>query len=152
MAGQTHSGPDSTGAHELRWGLVGAGAMAATMGADIAATPGNRVVACASRTARRSSAIAATFSARAEATLEALLAASDVDIVYIATPPATHVDLAVAALQAGKHVLLEKPFTTTAAEAVRVAETARAVGRFCMEAMWTRFVGGDRGGSLRQVW
>lgn len=125
---------------ELRWGLIGAGGMAAAMGADIAITPGNRVVACAARTTTRSAAIASTFAARLEPSIQSLLAADDVDVAYIATPPNTHVELALAALQAGKHVVVEKPFAVTRADAVRIAEAARTSGRFCMEAMWTRFL------------
>ncbi len=146
---------------DLRWGLIGAGAMAARMGADIATTSGNRIVACAARTTNRSTGIAATFAARVESSIESLLAAPDVDVVYIATPPASHADLAVAAMHAGKHVLIEKPFTVTAAEAQRVVDAAHETDRFCMEAMWTRFlpsvqaglrmVAGGELGELRQL-
>lgn len=133
-------GVQSKGGFELRWGLIGAGRMAAAMGADIAITPGNRVVACAARTTARSAAIASTFAARLEPSIQSLLGADDVDVAYIATPPNTHVELTLAALQAGKHVVVEKPFAVTGADAVRIAEAARASGRFCMEAMWTRFL------------
>ncbi len=124
----------------LRWGVVGAGAMAVRMGADIVITPGNRVVACAARTTTRSAAIASTFAARLEPTIDGLFSATDIDVVYIATPPASHAELAVAAMQAGKHVLIEKPFAVTESDARLIAEAARETGRFCMEAMWTRFL------------
>ena len=55
----------------------------------------------------------------------ALLAAPDIEAVYIATPPATHGALVEAALSAGKHVLCEKPWTLDAAEARSLAETVR---------------------------
>ena len=64
----------------------------------------------------------------------------DVDIVYIATPHPAHADNAILALEHGKHVLVEKPFTLTAAEAARVRDVARAKGLLAMEAMWTRYL------------
>lgn len=57
-----------------------------------------------------------------------VIADPDVDAVYIATPPATHADLTRAALRAGKHVLVEKPFTTSTREAASVVELAEAEG------------------------
>jgi predicted dehydrogenase len=52
-----------------------------------------------------------------------------IDAVVIATPAATHADLACRALAAGKHVLVEKPLALSVADAERVAEAARAAGR-----------------------
>ncbi len=124
----------------LRWGFIGAGAIAQSMAADLQHCDGNRVVAVSSRTTSRAGALATQFAARVEPSIESLLTAADVDVVYIATPAPTHADLAVQALQAGKHVLVEKPFATSAAEAQRIVDAARETGRFCMEAMWTRFI------------
>ena len=70
----------------------------------------------------------------------AAAAASDVDAVYIATPPSEHERHALIAIEAGKPVLLEKPFATDAAAAQRIVDAARANGVFCMEALWTRFL------------
>jgi predicted dehydrogenase len=64
----------------------------------------------------------------------------DVDAVYVATPHPVHHDNAILALRAGKHVPVEKPFTTTAAEAREVVSVAGQHGLFAMEAMWTRFL------------
>lgn len=58
-----------------------------------------------------------------------LLADSGVDLVAIATPPATHADITCAALEAGKHVLVEKPLATTIPDAERIAEAQRRTGR-----------------------
>ena len=71
---------------------------------------------------------------------EALVADPDVDIVYVATPHAFHARDACLALDAGKHVLVEKAFTLNAREAEAVASLAERQGRFLMEAMWTRFL------------
>lgn len=63
----------------------------------------------------------------------------NVDGVYIATPPALHEAHALLAIEAGKAVLLEKPFALDAGAARRIAAQAQAADVFCMEAMWTRF-------------
>lgn len=67
------------------------------------------------------------------------LRADDIDAVYVATPHPFHAATAVAALEAGKHVLVEKPLTMNVAEAKRVVATARANQRFLMEALWQAF-------------
>ncbi|WP_189788754.1 Gfo/Idh/MocA family protein, partial [Streptomyces capitiformicae] len=61
----------------------------------------------------------------------------DVDVVYVATPHAAHHAAVRLCLDAGKHVLCEKPFTLNAAEAAELVALARARGLFLMEAMWT---------------
>jgi predicted dehydrogenase len=71
---------------------------------------------------------------------ESLVADSDVDVVYVATPHPMHHHNALLALRAGKHVLVEKPFTMNAVEAREIVDVARANARFAMEAMWTRFL------------
>lgn len=52
-----------------------------------------------------------------------------VDLVVVATPPSTHADLAVRALEAGKHVLVEKPLATSSEEADRICRAAERAGR-----------------------
>jgi predicted dehydrogenase len=64
----------------------------------------------------------------------------EVDVVYVATPNSLHREHCRLALEAGKAVLCEKPFATSAAEARDVVALARETRRFCMEAMWSRFV------------
>ena len=68
-----------------------------------------------------------------------MLERDDIDVVYIATPHTEHLRQALAALDAGKHVLVEKPMTTSAADSRRLCETAAAKGLFAMEAMWMAF-------------
>lgn len=67
-----------------------------------------------------------------------LVADSEVAVVYVATPQSHHFQNAMLALEAGKHVLCEKPFTLNAAQARKLVETARAKRLFLMEAVWTR--------------
>jgi predicted dehydrogenase len=72
--------------------------------------------------------------------LQAMLADTTVDAVYIATPHSAHGQAAVACVLAGKPVLCEKPLVTTAAEAVYLTNLAKTRGVFLMEALWTRFL------------
>jgi predicted dehydrogenase len=123
----------------LRWGILGGGAIAATVGADIAATPGNVLQAVGARDADRAAAFAAAHGvARSYGSYAELLADADVDVVYIATTHGQHRDHALMALAAGKPLLVEKAFTLNAAQAREVVADARARQLFCMEAMWTR--------------
>ena len=69
-----------------------------------------------------------------------LLADDGVDVVYVATPHAHHHEIALAALNAGKHVLCEKAPTVNAREAAELIAAARAKGLFLMEAVWSRFL------------
>lgn len=62
-----------------------------------------------------------------------------IDAVSICTPTDTHVELAIAALKAGKHVLVEKPVALRAEDVRRVADAAGATDRVCMPAMVMRF-------------
>jgi predicted dehydrogenase len=78
--------------------------------------------------------------ARAYGSYRALIADPDVDVVYVATPHPQHQAIALAAIRAGKAVLVEKAFTATLAGAHEVVAAARERGVFAMEAMWTRFL------------
>jgi predicted dehydrogenase len=123
-----------------RWGIVGTGGISRTTVGDLHLTENVDLVAVASRSAEN----AETFAAEHEVPrwygdYDELFAADDVDVVYIGTPIGTHFELARRALLAGKHVLLEKAFTTTAEEARSLATLAAEQGRFLMEAMWMRF-------------
>jgi predicted dehydrogenase len=72
-------------------------------------------------------------------TFEAMLADPDIHLIDICTPTHTHRDLTIAALQAGKHVLCEKPIARTSADARSMADAAREAGRILMPAMCLRF-------------
>ncbi len=124
----------------LRWGILATGGIAHSFTSDLR-TAGLDVAAVGSRTAASAQRFADEFGiARAHGSYEALAADPDVDIVYIATPHPAHAENAIAMLEAGKHVLVEKPFTLTAAEAVAVRDAARRNGLLAMEAMWTRYL------------
>ena len=128
-------------APRLRWALVGTGNVAARFGIDLRLSEQHELVAVHSRSPERGQAFAARVRAPAWHTdLTSMLAREDVDAVYIAVPHPLHHRLAAAAIDAGKAVLLEKPFTVTAAEARDLVERARVRRVFLMEAMWTRFL------------
>jgi predicted dehydrogenase len=94
-----------------------------------------------SRSKDRATAYAKTHSIpKAYGSYEELVADPDLDVIYIATTHNAHFENAKLALSAGKHVLLEKPFTLDSAEAKQLAAIAKDQDVFLMEAMWTRFL------------
>ncbi len=95
----------------------------------------------ASRTLRKAEEFAARHEIpRAFGSYEALLEASEIDAVYIALPPALHYEWARRSLEAGKHVLCEKPLTVDARQARELAASAKQHGRVLVEAMHLRFL------------
>jgi D-xylose 1-dehydrogenase (NADP+, D-xylono-1,5-lactone-forming) len=104
------------------------------------------VVAVASRSRERASAQAAELGIqRALDSYEALLADPDVDAVYISLPNSLHVDWSVRALEAGKHVLCEKPLARSVEPVERAFDAADAAGRVLAEAfMWRHHPQADK--------
>ncbi len=124
----------------LRWGILATGGIAHSFARDLR-TAGLDLVAVGSRRAESAEAFAAEFDvAHAHGSYEALVADPDVDIIYIATPHPQHKDAAILALEAGKHILVEKPFTLNADEAIAIRDVAASRGLLAMEAMWTRYL------------
>lgn len=125
----------------LRWGVLGPGIIANDFTAAIHRYTDQRVVAVASRSPERAARFAATHSVeRSFGRYEDLVAETDVDIVYVATPHSEHRRLALMALAAGKHALIEKPMAFSATQAQEIADAAAAAGRLAAEAMWTRYL------------
>lgn len=123
-----------------RWGILGPGGIARAFTSDLR-TAGLDVAAVGSRRRESAEAFAADFDiAHAHGSYEDLVADPDVDIVYIATPHPMHAANALLALEGGKHVLVEKPFTLNATEAAAVRDAAAERGLLAMEAMWTRYL------------
>ena len=124
----------------VRWGIAGPGRIAESLAGDFALVPGATLTAVGSRSRERAADFAHRHgAARAHGSYRELMDDPEVDVVYIATPHPQHHAIAVAALRAGKGVLVEKAFTQTVAGAQDIVTTARATGGFAMEAMWTRF-------------
>lgn len=121
----------------LRIGLIGAARVATYAMIPPASSVDNvELVGIAARDAARAERYAAEHGiARAYGSYAALIADPDIDLVYIATPPAEHTAIALAAVAAGKHVLVEKPFAMLAAEAREVLAAADAAGVRVFEAM-----------------
>ena len=135
--------PDPRSAPTLRWGVLGPGGIAGAMASALRAETGQVIRAVGSRDEARARAFADEHGAdTAYGSYEELVADPDVDIVYVASPHSEHHAHARLALDAGKHVLVEKAFTRNAAEARDVLDTARTRGLLAMEAMWTRFLPG----------
>jgi predicted dehydrogenase len=125
----------------VRWGVVGTGGIASAFVDDLRFVEGAAAVAVGSRAQESADRFAAEHSiGRAHPTYEALVTDDEVDVVYVATPHPGHHAAALMAIEAGKAVLVEKPFTMDAAEAESLVTAARDRGVFLMEAMWARFV------------
>lgn len=133
--------PDPHSAPVLRWGILGAGGIAGVFTDSVTRFTSSEVVAVGSRAQDRAEAFAARHHvARAHGSYEDLVADPAVEAVYVASPHSEHLEHALLAIAAGKHVLVEKAFTVNEAQAVELFAAARAQGVFAMEAMWTRFL------------
>lgn len=124
----------------LRWGILATGGIAHAFTADLK-TAGLTVAAVGSRRAESAQEFAATHGIpRSYGSYEELVADPEVDIVYIATPHSHHLACAALALEHGKHVLIEKPLTLDADQAVAIRDLAAGHRLLAMEAMWTRYL------------
>jgi predicted dehydrogenase len=125
----------------LRWGIMGTGGIAGAFAEDLKLTDSGVVAAVGSRAPAKAGAFAEQRGIPTRhGSYEALANDPDVDIVYVATPHPLHHGNARLALEAGKPVLVEKPFTMNAEEARDLVALARERNLFLMEAMWTRFL------------
>ena len=120
--------PRQAAGRPLSVGIVGYGFASKVFHAPlIAGVPGLRLAAISSRDPAK---VAADWpEVPVVATPEALFARPDIDLVVIPTPNETHFPLARAALAAGKHVVVDKPFTVTLADARRLRDQAATAGR-----------------------
>lgn len=122
---------------QIGWGILATGKIAHAFAADLALVPDARLAAVGSRRPDSAGAFAAEHGGTAHGSYEELVADPAVDVVYIATPHALHLDNARLAFEAGKHVLCEKPLTLDARDAEEMVRLAGEHDRFLMEAMWT---------------
>lgn len=126
---------------QVRFGTIGTSGICEQFLAALEDVEGARFSACYSRSIEK----AREFGAAHGATLffddvEAMCACDEVDAVYIASPNALHAPQALAAIAAGKHVLVEKPLASNEREALEVIEAARAAGVVCLEALRSLYV------------
>ncbi|MDR6636986.1 Gfo/Idh/MocA family oxidoreductase [Paenarthrobacter nitroguajacolicus] len=125
----------------LRWGLAGTGGIAREFAGALAGLDGTIIAGVASRNSGASAGLRDLHGVgKSHGSLEDLAADPDIDVVYISTPAGLHKEHTITFLEAGKHVLIEKPFALNHAEALAIVETARRRGLFAMEAMWSRFL------------
>jgi len=124
----------------LRVGILGAARVATfAMIAPAKDVDGIVVQAIAARDPDRARAFAETHAIPSVyGTYEALIESPDIDLVYVATPPVNHAELAIKALRAGKPVLIEKPVAMNAAEARMIHQTADETGLPALEAFHWR--------------
>jgi len=124
--------------HSLNWGVLATGAIADCFARNAPVAPGNRLQAVASRSLDKAREFARRHGIpKAFGQYEELLADAAVDAVYIAVPHPEHAKWTIRALEAGKHVLCEKPLTLNLPEALAVADVAEQSGCLLMEAfMW----------------
>ena len=126
--------------HTIRWGILAPGGIAEAQTKDLLAA-GHLVTAVGSRSIDRARAFADRFGiATAHGSYEALVADPEVDAVYVASPHSEHYAHARLALEAGKHVLVEKAFTVTGDQAAALVDLAERSGLVVLEAMWCRYL------------
>ena len=119
--------PDPRHAPSLRWGVVESGWIAQRFTAALQKHTAQQVVAVGSRNRARADEFATRWTVpTAYGSYRELLDDPAIDIVYVATPHTEHHACALAALAAGKHVLVEKPMGVNARQAAQIAEFARA--------------------------
>ncbi|HEX7688153.1 MAG TPA: Gfo/Idh/MocA family oxidoreductase [Burkholderiaceae bacterium] len=132
----------------IGWGLLGAGGISDQLARALSYVPDARLVAVGSRDAAKARAFidaprggeSPREPVRAHGSYRALVEDPEVDVVYIGTPHPDHAPSMALALEAGKAVLCEKPFTVNRRQAEAAVALARRRGVFLMEAMWTRYV------------
>jgi predicted dehydrogenase len=126
--------------HPVRWGILGTGFIADLQASDLM-EHGFTIQAVGSRSVASATEFAAKFHVpSAHGSYEDLVADPEVDVVYVSTPHPFHHENALLALNAGKHVLIEKPFAMNAWQAREIVDLAEAKGLVALEAMWTRYL------------
>ncbi len=125
----------------FRWGIFGTGFIAKRFAYALRHLPDAEISAIGSRRPANARLFAQGIGSNAFAgSYEEVSQMTDIDAVYIATPPSIHLQQALMCIMADKPVLVEKPFACSADEAKKIREAAKSRDVFCMEAMWTRFL------------
>jgi predicted dehydrogenase len=125
----------------FNWGVIGPGNIANTFAKAIASSKKGKILAVASRSKERATDFANTYQIeKTYSDYQQMLADPDIDIIYIATPHNFHYQQAKMCLEAGKHVLVEKPCTVNAKQMQRLVELAHSKNLLLQEALWSRFM------------
>ncbi|POR50382.1 Gfo/Idh/MocA family protein [Bosea psychrotolerans] len=126
---------DDTGSRPLRIGVLGAANIARAFTSGVAPSKTVTVAAVASRDAGKAQRFAQECGIpRSHGSYEALLADPEIDAIYNPLPNSLHAEWSIRAMEAGKHVLCEKPLAMTAVEARAMFAAARRLGRHLVEA------------------
>jgi len=124
---------------KLRWGILGTGNIATQFTAGLKSSRRGLAAAVGSRSPQTAQAFAKTNDVgRALGNYDALIADPEIDVVYNSLPNSLHADWTIRALEAGKHVLCEKPLAMNAAEAERMFDAAQKSCRVLAEAFMYR--------------
>jgi len=116
----------------LRWGILGLGKIAHKFCEDLARVDGNIIQSVGSRNQEKANQFAKKHSSvHAYGSYDELIADQDVDIIYIATPHNSHLEYAKKSLEAGKHVLCEKPLAVNAAQVKEMVACAKKNQQLC---------------------
>ncbi|MBO7727855.1 MAG: Gfo/Idh/MocA family oxidoreductase, partial [Oscillospiraceae bacterium] len=125
----------------MKFGIIGAGGIAKNMAGTVSRMKNVDCTAIAARDIERARAYAEKYGFRkAYGSYEDLLADPEVELVYIALPHSFHCEWTVKALRAGKHVLCEKAFAASEAQAREMIALAEEKKLLLTEAMWTRYM------------
>lgn len=123
------------------WGIIGTGFIASHFARDIALCPNARLAAVCSRDAGTAAQFERQFQLeRSFDDVNAMAADPALDAVVITSPNNAHFDHAMTMLNAGKHILIEKPIALTVGQVTRLADVASEKGLFAMEGLWTVFL------------
>jgi predicted dehydrogenase len=126
---------------EFKWGILGTGGIARAFARDLSFLNNHIVAAVGSRTKESAENFSIEFpGCTPHPSYEALVADPQIDAIYVATPHPMHVSNTVLALNAGKPVLCEKPFSINSAEARTMVEASIENNVALLEAMWMRFL------------
>jgi len=127
------------GENEIRLGVVGCGGFGLFALQHFTQVPGTKLVAMAGTHREAALAAARRFGIPDIVEVEALVGRDDVDLIYIATPPFLHHPQAMLALNAGKHVICEKPLALTLAQADEMIACARTHDRLLIANLMQRY-------------
>ena len=126
---------------KIKWGILGAGWIASKFVKGLREIPDAEIVAVGSRSLERAEAFGIEYNiSKKYGKYKELVNDPEIDVIYVATHLPHHKNTAMLCLEAGKAVLLEKPFTTNAVEALELIEFSKKNKIFLMEAMWNRFL------------
>jgi predicted dehydrogenase/aryl-alcohol dehydrogenase-like predicted oxidoreductase len=124
---------------KIRWGIIGPGTIARTFAEGVAGSKTGELIAIATRNPGKAGLADGFPGTRIIGGYEALLVDTEIDAVYIATPHTAHAELAIKAIRAGKHVLVEKPMALSAYDADLIFHEARKAGVLVGEAFMYLF-------------